>query len=91
MLKNMCIQQQERYKEDTWWCYDFAVAQEEHFKLVQDHLTAQNTTFEIFASYATVQFNQIREDMEFNYGSTSTGINKMIHHENENHVHYIQF
>lgn len=52
----------------------FEVAQEELFRLVHEHLDAEDTNFNNFVSYSTQQFNEIRQNMEFNHGATQTGI-----------------
>lgn len=50
--------------------------------LVQEHMTSQDTNFNNFASYATGQFNHIRQDMVFHHGLTTIGINNNIGFQN---------
>lgn len=90
LLENMCVEQHERHQEDSRRCDAFEASQEERFILVQERMNAQDTNFNNFSMYATKQFNQIREDMEFNHRATHTCINNMIVLENDNHHHYQQ-
>ena len=75
----MCVEKQECHEEESRRCYTFEAAQEERFRLVHEHMNAQDTNFNNFVTYAMEQFNQILQDMGFNLGATQTGINNMIH------------
>lgn len=53
LLENMHFEQHESHQEKSRWRDTFEAAQEEHFKLVQEHMTAQGNNFNNFATYAT--------------------------------------
>lgn len=91
MLENMCVEQHERHEKESCRCDAFEEAQEERFILVQEHMNAQDTNFNNFASYATDKFTHIRQDMMFHHGSIKININNMISLQNKNHHHYQQF
>lgn len=87
----MCVEQQERHEEEPRRWDAFEAVQNECFRVVHEHLTAQDNNFNNFSTYATEQFNEIRQNMAFNHGATQTGINDMIRYQNDNHHHYHDF
>lgn len=77
----MNVEQQERHKEESRRCDVFEAAQEERFRLVHEHMPAQDnnlTTFLCMLQSSSIKFAR-------------TWDSTMIHYENENHRHYQQF
>lgn len=70
LLENMHVEKWERHEEESYRRHAFEAAQEERFRLVYEHMTAQVNNFNNFAMYGTEQFNQVHRDMGFNHGST---------------------
>lgn len=90
-MENMHIKNYECHQEESCRYDAFEVAQEECFRLVLEHMNAQDTNFNNISMYATEKFNQTHQNITFNHCATQTGINNMIHYQNENHHHYQQF
>lgn len=91
LLENMCVEQREHHEEESCKHDTFKVVKEGSFRLVHEHMNAQETNFNNFATYATEQFNMIRQNMAFNHIATQTSMNNMIYYQNDNHQYYQQF
>lgn len=87
LLENMHVEQRERHEKESRSHDAFEDAQEERFRVVHEHMTAQDNNFNNFATYATKQFNENFQNMAFNPSATQTGINDMIRYQNDNHHH----
>lgn len=91
MLQDMQQKQDKRYVEDCQWRNTFEAAQMEQFNLVQQHMSAQDSNFEAFASYVTESIGSLRNDMNTHYVETMARVNHLISTQEEDFAHNERF
>lgn len=78
MLQNMQMRQVERYVEECKWREAFEAAQMEHFLMMHQHMSTQDSNFQAFASYVTESLVSLRIDMNVNHDADLGKINHLI-------------
>lgn len=91
MLQNMKMKQDERHAEDCKWRENFRATQMEQFRLMQKHMSAKDSNFETFDTYATESLLSIQNDVNANHVASMNMINYMIANQEANAAHYDRF
>lgn len=86
MIQDIQLKQDERYDEECKWRESFEAAQMEQFRLMQHHMSTQDSNFETFASYMTEALVSLHTDVNENHEAILARINHIIYvHDDDSH------